>query len=100
MERRAASTNLNFVASTPAAATFLKSIDCTDHIAEVSKKDAVYIAANVISVVDEFGAEDVIQVITDGEIKSTWLIITKEYSWIICSLCVDSACRGSCAKPQ
>ena len=48
---------LNFMASTRAAAAFLKCIDCTDHIAEVGKKDALYIAANVISVVDEFGAD-------------------------------------------
>ena len=61
---------------------FLKSIDFTDHIAEGGKKDAVYIAANVISVADEFGAEDVDQVIMDGANKSAWPITTKEYSWI------------------
>ena len=33
---------LNFTASTRAAAAFLKSIDCTDHMAEGGKKDAVY----------------------------------------------------------
>ena len=79
---------LNFMASTRAAAAFLKSVDCTDHMAEGGKKDAVYIAANILSVVDEFGAEDVVQVIMDGANKATWPIITKEYSWIICSWCV------------
>ena len=67
------------MASTRAAAAFLKSVDCTDHMAEGGKKDAVYIAANILSVVDEFGAEDVVQVIMDGANKATWPIITKEY---------------------
>ena len=63
------------MASTRAAAAFLKSVDCTDHMAEGGKKDAVYIAANILSVVDEFGAEDVVQVIMDGANKATWPIM-------------------------
>ena len=45
MERRAAAErrpSLNFMASTRAAAAFLKSIDFTNHTAEAGKKDAVY----------------------------------------------------------
>ena len=51
---------LNFMASTRGAAAFLKSVDCTDHMAGGGKKDAAYIACNVISVVKEFCAEDVV----------------------------------------
>ena len=40
------------MASTRGAAAFLKSVDCTDHMAE-GKKDAAYIACNVISVVND-----------------------------------------------
>ena len=71
-----------------AAAAFLKSVDCTDHMAEGGKKNAAYIACNVISVVKDFGAEDVVQVIMDGANKATWPIIIKEFPWIICSWCV------------
>jgi len=49
---------LNFMASARGAAVFLKSVDCTDHLAEGGKKDAAYIASNVISVINEFGAEE------------------------------------------
>ena len=59
------------MASTRAAAAFLKSTDCTDHIAEGGQKDAVYIAANVTSVIDEFSVEDIVQVIVNGANKST-----------------------------
>ena len=76
------------MASTRAAAAFLKSIDCTEHMAGRGKKDALYVAANVTSVVDEFGADDVVLVIMDGANEAKWPIITKEYSWIICSWCV------------
>ena len=62
---------LNFMASTRAAAAFLKSVNCTDHIAGGGKKDAVHIAANVTS------AEDVVQFVMDGANKSTWPIKTK-----------------------
>ena len=48
-------------------------------MAEGRKKDAVNIAANIISVADEFGAEDVVQLIMDGANKATWPIIAKEY---------------------
>jgi hypothetical protein len=44
---------LNFMASTRGAAAFLKSVDCTDHMAEGGKKDAAYFACNVISVVND-----------------------------------------------
>ena len=54
------------MAAIRAAAAFLKSVDCTDHIAEGCKKDAAYMACNVGSVVKEFGAEDVVPVIMDG----------------------------------
>ena len=79
---------LNFMASTRGAAAFLNSIDCTDHMAEGGKKDAAYIASNVISVVKKFGAEDVVQIIMDGANKATWPIIIKEFPQIILSWCV------------
>ena len=60
----------------------------------------MHIAADVISVADGFRAEDVVQVIVDSANKSTWPVITKEYSRVICTWCVDSASCGSCAKPQ
>ena len=47
---------LKFVASMQGAAAFLKSVDGTDHMAEGGKKDAAYIACDVISVVNEFCA--------------------------------------------
>ena len=71
------------MASTRAAAACSKSVDCTDHMAEGGKKDAAYIACNVISVVKHFYAEDVVQVIMDGANKATWPIIIKEFPWII-----------------
>jgi hypothetical protein len=79
---------LNFMASTRGASIFLKSVDCTDHMAEGGKKDAAYIGSNLISVIKDFGAQDVVQVIQDGANKATWPIIEKEFPWIICSWCV------------
>ena len=69
---------LNFMASTQGAAAFLSSVDCTDHMAEGGKKDAAYIASNMISEVNQFNAEDLVQVIMDGTNKATWTIIIKE----------------------
>ena len=74
---------LNFMAAVRAAAAFLNSMDCTDHMAAGGKKDAAYIACKVISVVKEFGAEDVVQVIMDGANKATWPIITKEFPHLL-----------------
>ena len=51
-------------------------------MAEEGKKDAAYIACNVISVVNEFGAEENVQVIIDDANKATWPIIIKEFPWI------------------
>ena len=78
---------LNFMASTRRAAAFLKSLDCTDHMAEGGRKDAAYIACNMISVINEFGAADVVQAIQDGANKATWPIIEREFPWIVCSWC-------------
>ena len=79
---------LNFMTSAQGAAAFLNSVDCTDHMAEGRKKDPAYIACNLISVVNKFGAEDVFQVIMGGAKKPTWPIIIKEFLWIILSWCV------------
>ena len=54
------------MASMRGAAAFLKSVDCTDHIAGGKKKDAAYIAYNVISAENKFGAQVVDEVIMDG----------------------------------
>ena len=54
-------------------------------MAEEGTKDAAYIACNVISVVNEFGAEENVQVIIDDANKATWPIIIKEFPWIVCS---------------
>ena len=69
---------LNFMTSAQGAAAFLNSVDCTDHMAEGGKKDAAYIASNMISEVNQFNAEDLVQVIMDGTNKATWTIIIKE----------------------
>ena len=42
----------------------------------------------MISIINEFGAADVVQVIQDGANKATWPIIEHEFSWIVCSWCV------------
>ena len=57
-------------------------------MAEGGKKDAAYIACDVVSVVNEFCAEDAVQVIMDGANKATWPIIIKEFPRIILSWCV------------
>ena len=54
-------------------------------MAEGGKKDAAYIACNVISVVKHFCAEYVVQVFMDGANKAKWPIVIKEFPWIICS---------------
>ena len=64
-------------------------IGCKDHMTEGGKKDAAYIASNVISVVKHFCAEDVVQVFMDGANKAKWPIVIKEFPWIICSWCVS-----------
>ena len=69
-------------AATAASSTaFLKSVDCTDHMAEGGKKDTAYIACNVISVVKYFCAEYV----QHKNIKAKWPIVIKDFPWIICS---------------
>ena len=82
MKWSASQTNSEFYGKTQWAAAFLKSVDCTDHMAEEGTKDAAYIACNVISVVNEFGAEENVQVIIDDANKATWPIIIKEFPWI------------------
>ena len=46
-------------------AVFLKSIDCTEHMAEGGRNDAAYIAAQTLSVIEEIGPQNVVQVIMD-----------------------------------
>ena len=41
----------------------------------------------MISVINEFGAADVVQAIQDGTNKATWPIIEREFPWIVCSWC-------------
>ncbi len=48
-------------------------------MAEGGKKDAVYIALNLISVVKQVDAEHVVQVIQDGANKAACPIIEKEF---------------------
>jgi hypothetical protein len=68
-------------------AVFLKSIDCTDHMAEGGRKDAAYIASQTISTIEEFGPKNVVQVIMDGANQASWALIIATYWWIICSWC-------------
>ncbi len=70
MERRTTSTHTEFYAIYSRGCCFLKSVDCTDHMAG-GKKDAAYIASNLISVIKQIDAEDVVQVIQDGANKAT-----------------------------
>ncbi len=83
------------MASTREAAVFAKSVDCSGHMVESSKNNVAYIASNVISIINEFGAADVVAnkanqpIIKDAEkLKATWPRIEHEPFRIICSWCV------------
>ena len=41
-------------------AMFLKSIDCTEHMAEGVRKDAAYVATQTLSAIEEIGPQNVL----------------------------------------
>ncbi len=94
------------MASTREAAVFTKSVDCSGHMVESSKNDVSYIASKVISIINEFGAADVVAnkanqpraIIADADkLKATWPIIEHQPFRIICSWC---AAHDTCHHQQ
>ncbi len=60
----------NFMLVTRECAVFMKSIDSTDHMADGGRKNAAYPAEQIIIVIKEVGAENIVQVIM-GRSKQT-----------------------------
>ncbi|GAU49563.1 hypothetical protein TSUD_191890 [Trifolium subterraneum] len=76
---------INFMATSTAGPIFLKAIDCTGEV-----KDRNYIANLILSAIDEVGAQNVVQVITDNApvCKAAGSIVENMHPHIFWTPCV------------
>ena len=79
---------------------YLKSVDCTDHLAEGGEKDAEYVADGFIDTIKDVGGKpeegemkmvkDCVQIVGDGAAvnQAAWRLIEDRFPWIFCSWCI------------
>lgn len=76
---------INFMIHTPQGVFFHGSI-----VTDVERHTSVYIASQMLAIIDQYGAEKFAAVTTDNakNMKGAWRIIKEKYPWIECYGCI------------